>query len=61
MAATNGLDLNDVDTFVRVVDAGSLTAAARTLGLPKSSVAGYQSTLPALAGVSSSPMRVVLP
>src|SRR4051812_4792683 len=45
MTATNGLDLNHVNTFVRVVDAGSFTAAARTLGLPKSSVSRRVSAL----------------
>jgi DNA-binding transcriptional LysR family regulator len=38
MAATNALDLNQVSTFVRVMETGSFTAAARALGLPKSSV-----------------------
>jgi len=38
VAETNGLDLNQVAAFVRVIEAGSFTAAARTLGLPKSSV-----------------------
>ena len=38
MTATNGLDLNLVSAFVRVVEDGSFTAAARQLGLPKSSV-----------------------
>src|SRR3954451_15180888 len=38
MGATEPLDLNRVSAFVRVVEAGSFTAAARTLGLPKSSV-----------------------
>jgi DNA-binding transcriptional LysR family regulator len=33
-----GLDLNQVGTFVRVMESGSFTAAARSLGLPKSSV-----------------------
>jgi DNA-binding transcriptional LysR family regulator len=32
------IDLNHVATWVRVVDSGSFTAAARALGLPKSSV-----------------------
>lgn len=32
------MDLNRVAAFVRVVDEGSFTAAARTMGLPKSSV-----------------------
>jgi DNA-binding transcriptional LysR family regulator len=45
MTATNSLDLNHVNTFVRVVDAGSFTAAARTLGLPKSSVSRRVSAL----------------
>ena len=34
----DGLDLNQVGAFVRVLEAGSFTAAARSLGLPKSSV-----------------------
>jgi DNA-binding transcriptional LysR family regulator len=38
MTATNGLDLNLVSAFVRVVEDGSFTTAARQLGLPKSSV-----------------------
>ncbi|HLK91492.1 MAG TPA: LysR substrate-binding domain-containing protein [Polyangia bacterium] len=38
MTATNGLDLNLVAAFVRVVEEGSFTTAARRLGLPKSSV-----------------------
>src|SRR5215831_9920832 len=38
MAATNGLDLNLVSAFVRVVEDGSFTTAAHKLGLPKSSV-----------------------
>jgi DNA-binding transcriptional LysR family regulator len=37
-ATTNGLDLNLVSAFVRVVEDGSFTTAARQLGLPKSSV-----------------------
>jgi DNA-binding transcriptional LysR family regulator len=32
------VDINQIGTFVRVVEAGSFTAAARQLGLPKSSV-----------------------
>lgn len=32
------IDLNDVSLFVRVVEAGSFSAAARSLGLPKTSV-----------------------
>jgi DNA-binding transcriptional LysR family regulator len=38
MTATNGLDLNLVTAFVRVVEDGSFTTAAQRLGLPKSSV-----------------------
>lgn len=38
MTATNRLDLNLVTAFVRVVEDGSFTTAARKLGLPKSSV-----------------------
>src|SRR6188472_3309402 len=38
MSETNGIDLNQVAAFVRVIEAGSFTAAARALGLPKSSV-----------------------
>jgi DNA-binding transcriptional LysR family regulator len=38
MTATNGLDLNLVNAFVRVVEEESFTGAARQLGLPKSSV-----------------------
>jgi DNA-binding transcriptional LysR family regulator len=38
MTATNDLDLNLVSAFVRVVEDGSFTTAARQLGLPKSSV-----------------------
>jgi len=34
----DGMDLNQVGAFVRVLEAGSFTAAARALGLPKSSV-----------------------
>jgi DNA-binding transcriptional LysR family regulator len=38
-------DLNQVNVFVRVMDTGSFTAAARTLGLPKSSVSRRVSAL----------------
>jgi DNA-binding transcriptional LysR family regulator len=38
VAAMATIDLNQVGAFVRVVDAGSFTAAAAALGLPKSSV-----------------------
>jgi DNA-binding transcriptional LysR family regulator len=45
MAATEPFDLNQVNTFVRVMETGSFTAAARTLGLPKSSVSRRVSAL----------------
>jgi len=46
MAATiEGLDLNQVSAFVRVMEAGSFTDAARVLGLPKSSVSRRVSAL----------------
>ena len=45
MTATDGLDLNQVSVFVRVMETGSFTAAARTLGLPKSSVSRRVSAL----------------
>ena len=45
MTATEPLDLNQVSAFVRVMEAGSFTAAARTLGLPKSSVSRRVSAL----------------
>jgi DNA-binding transcriptional LysR family regulator len=45
MTATEALDLNQVSAFVRVMEAGSFTAAARTLGLPKSSVSRRVSAL----------------
>jgi len=45
MTATDALDLNQVTAFVRVLEAGSFTAAARTLGLPKSSVSRRVSAL----------------
>jgi len=45
MTETNGLDFNQVAAFVRVIEAGSFTAAARTLGLPKSSVSRRITTL----------------
>jgi DNA-binding transcriptional LysR family regulator len=38
VASKATIDLNHVATWVRVVDTGSFTAAARALGLPKSSV-----------------------
>src|SRR5215468_2776807 len=46
MSATiEALDLNQVSTFVRVIEAGSFTDAARALGLPKSSVSRRVSAL----------------
>jgi DNA-binding transcriptional LysR family regulator len=46
MSATiEGLDLNQVSAFVRVMEAGSFTDAARALGLPKSSVSRRVSAL----------------
>ena len=45
MTATDGLDLNQVTAFVRVMESGSFTAAARELGLPKSSVSRRVSAL----------------
>ena len=45
MTATESLDLNQVSAFVRVMETGSFTAAARTLGLPKSSVSRRVSAL----------------
>jgi len=44
-ATTDPLDLNQVSAFVRVVQARSFTAAARALGLPKSSVSRRISAL----------------
>ncbi|MCC7123814.1 MAG: LysR family transcriptional regulator [Acidobacteria bacterium] len=37
IATNGGTDLNDIAVFVRVIEAGSFTAAARQLGVPKSS------------------------
>lgn len=45
MTATEPVDLNQVTAFVRVMMAGSFTAAARTMGLPKSSVSRRVSAL----------------
>lgn len=44
-------DLNDLDTFVRVVSAGSLTSAAKALDLPVSSVSRRLSRLEEQLGV----------
>ncbi len=45
------MDLNQVGTFVRVVDNGTITAAAATLGLPKSSVSRGLAQLEEALGV----------
>ncbi|HXC51473.1 MAG TPA: LysR family transcriptional regulator [Candidatus Limnocylindrales bacterium] len=45
------IDLNQVRLFVRVVDAGSFTAAARAVGLPKSSVSRAVSALERELGI----------
>lgn len=50
MSAPN-LDLNHVDTFVRVVEAQSFTAAAKALGVPKSTVSRRVTALEASLGV----------
>jgi DNA-binding transcriptional LysR family regulator len=44
-SATATPDLNKVSAFVRVMESGSFTAAARALGLPKSSVSRRVSAL----------------
>ncbi len=46
------MDLNLIATFVRVVEAGSFTAAARTLGLPRSSVSRAITRLEESLGVA---------
>jgi DNA-binding transcriptional LysR family regulator len=43
--AATAVDLNQVSTFVQVMESGSFTAAARALGLPKSSVSRRVSAL----------------
>jgi len=45
------MDLNQISTFVRVVEAGTFTAAAAALGLPKSSVSRGVSQLEDALGV----------
>jgi DNA-binding transcriptional LysR family regulator len=45
VTTTDGLDLNQVSAFVRVMETGSFTAAARILGVPKSSVSRRVSAL----------------
>lgn len=49
--ATTGTDLNSVSVFVSVVEAGSFTAAARALALPKSSISRRVSHLENELGV----------
>jgi DNA-binding transcriptional LysR family regulator len=52
MAATiERIDLNKVAAFVRVVEAGSFTKAARSLGVPKSSVSRQVAQLEEALGV----------
>jgi DNA-binding transcriptional LysR family regulator len=46
------IDLNHVATWVRVVDSGSFTAAARALGMPKSSVSRAIARLEAELGLT---------
>lgn len=46
------IDLNHVVTWLRVVEAGSFTAAARALGLPKSSVSRAIARLEAALGLT---------
>ena len=45
------MDLNQIGTFVRVVDSGTFTAAAAALGLPKSSVSRGVAALEEALGV----------
>jgi DNA-binding transcriptional LysR family regulator len=51
VAASGTIDLNRVRVFVRVVEDGSFTAAARRLGLPKSSVSRSVTALERSLGV----------
>jgi len=51
VAAINEADLNLVSAFVRVVETGSFTAAARAVGLPTSSVSRRVSALESSLGV----------
>jgi len=48
---TETMDLNRLRAFVRVLDLGSFTAAARALGLPKSSVSKSVSQLETALGI----------
>src|SRR4029078_13066847 len=45
------LDLNDIAVFARVVEAGSFTAAARLLGMPKTTVSRRIAALEREVGV----------
>jgi len=45
------LDLNDIMVFARVVEAGSFTAAARLLGMPKTTVSRRIAALEREVGV----------
>src|ERR1700729_834009 len=45
------LDLNDIVVFARVVEAGSFTAAARLLGMPKTTVSRRIAALEREVGV----------
>ncbi|MGF2531430.1 helix-turn-helix domain-containing protein, partial [Ralstonia pseudosolanacearum] len=45
------MEWNDWETFCRVVEAGSFTAAAEALGIPKSSASAAVSRLEASLGV----------
>lgn len=47
----DGIDLNDVATFVRVADGGGFTAAAKALGVPKSTVSRSLARLERALGV----------
>ena len=46
------LDLNDLRTFARIADLGSLSGAARTLGIPKSSASRSLARLEGAAGAA---------
>src|SRR5208282_5705549 len=47
----SGVDLNDVATFVRVAEGGGFTAAAKALGVPKSTVSRSLARLEKALGV----------
>jgi DNA-binding transcriptional LysR family regulator len=51
MSTANGVDLNDVATFVRVAQGGGFTAAAKGLGVPKSTVSRAVARLEGALGV----------